>query len=170
VVIYKVCRPGVSEWCTNRHQARLLLTEYIIAMKELKSTGYVEMYSAVTPTRAQKTTEWVRFLNGHYPLKLRTSIGIKAGVVTSRNMGEQCKPSRRLWDATTHPKPSFAAWIDVMQTDTGFREMVFRAPDPRTLGIAMRVTNYRRAHGVAITPEITRYLWRWVHDASREEG
>lgn len=169
MVIYKVIRPGVSEWCSNLIQARLLLAEYIVAMKEAKATGYVELIGFTTPLRSEPAVEIVRFLNGAYPSKLRARITIKQGVVVARSVPDLYKPHKTLWDITTHPNPAYAAWLDCLQTDPGLRELAVRAPDPRSLGIAMRLCKYTRSHGVALTQKITRYLWRWVHDVADEE-
>lgn len=169
MVVYKVIRPGVSEWCSNLIQARLLLAEYIVAMKDAKATGYVELLGFNTPRKLQPCAEWVRFLNGSYPVKVRAKITVKHGVVVSRSIPEAYKPHKTLWDITTHPNPAIAAWLDCLQTDAGLRELAVRAPDARSLGIAMRVCKYTRSHNVQLTPKITRYLWQWVHDVAEEE-
>jgi len=163
-----ISRPGVSEWVETRIQARLLMAEYIVAMQEGKSTGVVQMWSAITPRKYQ-SKEWIRFLNGAYPLKLRSCVHIRYGAIVKRSLERDYAPSRELWDVTTHRKPQFAAWIDVMQKDPGLRELVFRAPDVRSLMVAMKVTGYRRAHNVPITREIQTYLWRWVHLTKDDE-
>jgi len=42
--------------------------------------------------------------------------------------------------------------------------LIVRAPEPRSLFIAMKLAGYVNAHKYSVTREIARYLWHWGHN------
>jgi hypothetical protein len=165
ISIYKVSRPGKHEWAATIAAARMLAAEYVNMMRRSKGNGLVCIDGYECPKAPSNRQKWCDFLNGSHQGIRRMEWKFRTGIVVRRTWVKQpIQPEFDTWDVTTHPKLSYAAWIDVAYKDGNFRELIARAPDPRSLFIAMKLAGYVKAHKYAITREITRYLWHWGHN------
>jgi hypothetical protein len=163
--IYKVSRPGKHEWSPTIAQARLLAAEYVNMMRRSKATGAVTIDGYDCPKAPGGRDKWCAFLNGTHNGVRRMEWKFRNGQIVWRKWLKQpIQPEFDAWDVTTHPKLSYAAWIDVVYKDGNLRELIVRAPEPRSLFIAMKLAGYVNAHKYSVTREIARYLWHWGHN------
>lgn len=164
--IWCVQRPGFREWASSQTVAQLIALHYVEAMRENKSTGAVTIDSIPAPCFRPSLQQIIDWMNGkHDPPLRRMEWEFYGGVVVKRKRGRRMlRPATHTWDANTHPQIAYAAWIDAVQHDLGLRELIVRAPDPRSLFIAMKLAGYHYARNYKLRIGIVRYLWGWCHN------
>lgn len=158
-------RPGKHEWTHTLATARLLAAEYVLMMRRNKATGMVTVDMYDCPKYKENRQAWCAWLNGNrHPIRRMEWKFWNGQVVRRQWVKRRIQPEFDAWDVTLHPKLSYAAWIDLVQKDGNLRELIVRAPEPRSLFIALKLAGYVKVHKFPITREITRYLWHWGHN------
>ena len=156
--------PGKTKWFQLRREAEIETRIMLLTMRDNKASGDVVVY------RIQKFPstgyEFIKFLNGLNDMKPIRVYTHMEGKIVSRNKTSSGFNLKNAWFfPEIHPTKSHASWIYFIDNNIAVKELVVRAPDPKSLHIAFTLSGITTDDGgVRLTKDIAKYVWNYTHN------
>ena len=136
----------------------------LLTMRERKANGNVLVYSC--KKMFETVDELVAFLNGKHTMTLIKGYAHTDGDIVNRLSRNSEFNVRNAWFfPEIHPSPKHASWIYCIDNNMDMKELVVRAPDPKSLHIAFKLAGLTTDQdGVKMNADIAKYVWNYTHN------
>lgn len=140
----------------------------LLTMRERKANGNVLVYSC--RKMLETVDELVAFLNGKHTMTLIKGYAHTDGDIVNRLSRNSEFNVRNAWFfPEIHPSPKHASWIYCIDNNMDMKELVVRAPDPKSLHIAFKLAGLTTDQdGVKMNADIAKYVWNYTHNVMVE--
>ena len=160
--------PGRTKWVKRKIDAEIELRLMLLTMRDKKANGNVLVYSC--SKMMETVDELISFLNGRNTLKLIKGYAHTDGVIVNRLSHNHGFSVRNAWFfPEIHPSQKHASWIYCIDTNMDIKELVVRAPDPKSLHIAFKLAGIKTVQDeIEMTADLAKYVWNYTHNIMLE--